>query len=71
MTDDTSDTDQIVDTVQRIAPVFGGINLEDAEQKASADYQERMEEFDSVESSTPITTVPNTGESGTVEMPKS
>ena len=26
---DTQDTDEIVDTVRRIAPVFGGINLED------------------------------------------
>lgn len=49
----------------------GGIDLEDAEAKASADYQQRIEEFDNVESSTPITKVPNTGESGTVKMPKS
>ena len=26
---DTQDTDEIVETVRRIAPVFGGINLED------------------------------------------
>jgi hypothetical protein len=48
----------------------GGINEEHAEELASADYQERMEEFDNVESSVPVTTVPATGESGTVEMPK-
>lgn len=48
----------------------GGINEEHAEELASADYQQRMEEFDNVESSVPVTTVPETGESGTVEMPK-
>ena len=48
----------------------GGINEEHAEELASADYQERMEEFDNVDSSVPVTTVPATGESGTVEMPK-
>ena len=49
----------------------GGINEEHAEELASADYQQRMEEFDNTESSKPVTTVPETGESGTVEMPKS
>jgi hypothetical protein len=49
----------------------GGTNEEHAEELASADYQQRMEEFDNVESSVPVTTVPATGESGTVEMPKS
>jgi hypothetical protein len=49
----------------------GGINVEHAEELASADYQQRMQEFDTVETSTPVTTVPETGESGTVEMPKS
>ncbi|MBV8994412.1 MAG: hypothetical protein JO287_12125 [Pseudonocardiales bacterium] len=48
----------------------GGLNEEHAEELASADYQQRMEEFDNVESSVPVTTVPQTGESGTVEMPK-
>lgn len=47
------------------------INEEDAEAKASADYQKRMDEWDNVDASKPITTVPETGESGTVEMPKS
>lgn len=46
------------------------INLEDAEERASADYQQRIDEFDKVDS-TPIVSVPATGESGTVEMPKS
>lgn len=46
------------------------INLEDAEERASADYQQRIEEFDKVDS-TPVVSVPATGESGTVEMPKS
>lgn len=49
----------------------GGINEEHAEELASADYQERIQEFDNVESSVPVTTVPETGESGKVEMPKS
>ena len=49
----------------------GGVNEEHAEELASADYQERMQEFDNAETSTPVTTVPATGESGTVEMPKS
>jgi len=48
----------------------GGIDEEHAAELASADYQKRIEEFDNVESSTPVTTVPHTGESGTVEMPK-
>jgi hypothetical protein len=46
-----------------------GINTEDAERRASADYQERIKEFDSVDS-TPVVSVPATGESGPVEMPK-
>jgi len=37
------------------------INLEDAEERASADYQQRIEEFDKVDS-TPIVSVPATGE---------
>jgi hypothetical protein len=45
------------------------INMEDAERRASADYQERIKEFDNVDS-TPVVSVPHTGESGTVEMPK-
>jgi hypothetical protein len=49
----------------------GGINEEHAEELASADYQKRMEEFDNTDSSVPVTTVPATGESGTVKMPKS
>ena len=46
-----------------------GIDMEDAERRASADYQERIKEFDSVDS-TPVVSVPATGESGPVEMPK-
>jgi hypothetical protein len=46
-----------------------GINMEDAERRASADYQERLQEFDSVDS-TPVVSVPATGEAGPVEMPK-
>jgi hypothetical protein len=47
----------------------GEINQEDAEQKASADYQERMQEFDNVET-TPVVSVPSPGEAGKVEIPK-
>ena len=48
----------------------GGLNVEHAEELASTDYQQRMEEFDNAESSVPVTTIPETGESGRVEMPK-
>jgi hypothetical protein len=47
-----------------------GLNQEDAQERASADYQQRLEEFDNVDS-TPVVTVPETGTSGTIEMPKS
>lgn len=47
-----------------------GIDMEDATERAGADYQQRIKEFDSVES-TPVVSVPGTGESGAVEMPKS
>ncbi len=33
---DTKDVDEIVETVQRIAPVFGGINLEDISARAAS-----------------------------------
>jgi hypothetical protein len=48
----------------------GGINEEHAEELASADYQQRMDEWDNADASKPVMTVPATGESGPVEMPK-
>lgn len=60
-----------LDTQSESDEATDGINEEHAEELASADYQERIKEFDNVETSTPVTTVPATGESGTVEMPKS
>jgi hypothetical protein len=47
-----------------------GINLEDAEKKAGADYQQRLQEFDNAET-TPVVSVPSPGEAGKVEIPKS
>lgn len=48
----------------------GGINEEHAEELAHKDYQGRMDEWDSADASKPVMTVPATGESGPVEMPK-
>ncbi len=39
---DTKDPDEIVETVQRIAPVFGGINLEDIAAPKCFDIEERL-----------------------------
>jgi malate dehydrogenase (oxaloacetate-decarboxylating) len=39
---DTQDTDEIVETVKRIAPVFGGINLEDISAPRCFDIEERL-----------------------------
>jgi hypothetical protein len=67
---DSSDSDAELNTQSEgDDETTGGINIEDAERRASADYQERIKEFDSVDS-TPVVSVPATGESGTVEMPK-
>ncbi len=40
----TTDVDEIVDTVRRIAPVFGGINLEDISAPRCFAIEERLEE---------------------------
>ena len=40
----TTDVDEIVDTVRRIAPVFGGINLEDISAPRCFAVEERLEE---------------------------
>jgi malate dehydrogenase (oxaloacetate-decarboxylating) len=39
---DTKDVDEIVETVQRIAPVFGGINLEDISAPRCFEIEERL-----------------------------
>ncbi len=39
---DTKDTDEIVDTVKRIAPAFGGINLEDISAPRCFEIEERL-----------------------------
>lgn len=41
---DTQDTDQIVETVKNIAPVFGGINLEDISAPRCFEVEERLKE---------------------------
>ncbi len=40
---DTQDTDEIVETVRRIAPVFGGINLEDISAPRCFEIEERLQ----------------------------
>ena len=41
---DTKDTDEIIETVVRIAPVFGGINLEDIAAPACFEIEKRLQE---------------------------
>lgn len=41
---DTQDTDEIIDTVIRIAPAFGGINLEDISAPRCFEIEERLNE---------------------------
>ena len=41
---DTQDTDEIVDTVARIAPIFGGINLEDISAPRCFEIERRLQE---------------------------
>src|SRR5690348_18381620 len=41
---DTTDPDEIVETVQRIAPSFGGINLEDISAPRCFDIEKRLRE---------------------------
>ncbi|MEM6344450.1 MAG: NADP-dependent malic enzyme [Bacteroidota bacterium] len=42
---DTQDTDEIVETVRRIAPVFGGVNLEDIAAPRSFEIEERLQDL--------------------------
>ena len=40
----TKDTEEIIETVKRIAPVFGGINLEDISAPRCFEIERRLEE---------------------------
>ena len=42
---DTQDTDAIVETVKRIAPVFGGVNLEDIAAPRSFEVERRLQDI--------------------------
>jgi malate dehydrogenase (oxaloacetate-decarboxylating) len=42
---DTQDTDAIVETIRRIAPVFGGINLEDIAAPRCFEIEERLQDL--------------------------
>jgi malate dehydrogenase (oxaloacetate-decarboxylating) len=42
---DTQDTEEIIETVRRIAPVFGGINLEDIAAPKSFEIEERLQDL--------------------------
>ena len=42
---DTQDTDEIIETVVRIAPAFGGINLEDISAPRCFEIEERLKEL--------------------------
>ena len=42
---DTQDTEEIIATVKRIAPVFGGINLEDISAPRSFEIEERLQDI--------------------------
>ncbi|MEL6672303.1 MAG: NADP-dependent malic enzyme [Bacteroidota bacterium] len=42
---DTQDTDEIVETVRRLAPVFGGVNLEDIAAPRSFEVESRLQDL--------------------------
>jgi malate dehydrogenase (oxaloacetate-decarboxylating) len=42
---DTQDTEQIIETIRRIAPVFGGINLEDISSPRCFEIEERLQDL--------------------------
>ena len=42
---DTQDTEEIIETVKRIAPVFGGINLEDISAPRCFEVEERLQDL--------------------------
>jgi hypothetical protein len=70
MTDEEGTENTELNAESETDDAASGLNQEDAQERASADYQQRLEEFDNVDS-TPVVTVPETGTSGTIEMPKS
>jgi hypothetical protein len=70
MTDEEGTENTELNAESETDDAASGLNQEDAQERASADYQQRIEEFDNVDS-TPVVTVPETGTSGTIEMPKS
>ncbi len=43
---DTQDTDEIVETVRRIAPVFGGVNLEDFSAPRCFEIEQRLQDLE-------------------------
>ncbi len=42
---DTQDTEEIIETVQRIAPVFGGVNLEDISAPRCFEVEDRLQDL--------------------------
>jgi len=42
---DTQDTDEIIETIRRIAPVFGGINLEDIASPRCFEVEDRLQDL--------------------------
>jgi malate dehydrogenase (oxaloacetate-decarboxylating) len=42
---DTQDTEEIIETIRRIAPVFGGINLEDISSPRCFEIEERLQDL--------------------------
>ena len=42
---DTQDTEEIIETVRRLAPVFGGINLEDISAPRCFEIEERLQDL--------------------------
>ena len=55
---DVSSADEIVETVRRIAPVFGGINLEDIAAPECFEVEERLKEILDIRCSTTTSTAP-------------
>ena len=55
---DTKDPDEIVETVEAIAPAFGGINLEDIAAPRCFEIEDRLKESSTSRSSTTTSTAP-------------
>ena len=60
---DVNSADEIIETVERIAPVFGGINLEDIAAPACFEVEERLRERSTSPCSTTISTAPRSSRS--------